>query len=188
MKKDSLEEFIITNKEEFDVYTPDEKLWAKIRNKDKEKIRTIPLWLKTVYRIAAAALIFIASYAFHEYRDLKSDKIAFSQQEDELYHLIPELRETESFYNNKVNLKMEELQPFLKKLPELNSELQYDMNELDSVYSSLKNDLKENIANDQVLEAMIDNYRLKIEILEDLLIEATKEQSINKNETKNYNI
>lgn len=188
MKKDTLEKFIIANKEEFDVYSPDEKLWNNIRNKNTKKTRIIPLWLKTAYRISAVIIIFIASYVFHEYRELKSHERAFASHEEELYQLIPELKETESFYNNKVNLKMDELQPFLKNLPGLKSELQYDMNELDSVYSSLKKDLKENISNDQVLEAMIDNYRLKIEILEDLLKEANKEKTISKNETNKYHI
>ena len=39
--------------------------------------------------------------------------------------------------------------------------------ELDSVYISLKSDLKDNIANHEVIEAMIQNYRLRISILEE---------------------
>jgi hypothetical protein len=43
------------------------------------------------------------------------------------------------------------------------------MSELDSVYIDLKADLKDNMANQEVIEAIIENYRMKISILEDLL-------------------
>ena len=44
-----------------------------------------------------------------------------------------------------------------------------DMEELDEVYNELKEDLKDNASNPEVIEAMILNYRVKLEILEDLL-------------------
>ena len=49
-------------------------------------------------------------------------------------------------------------------LAEINDELSV----LDSVYNGLRSDLADNIANDEVVEAMIQNYRLKLKILEDL--------------------
>jgi hypothetical protein len=47
--------------------------------------------------------------------------------------------------------------------------LHADLEELDEVYLELKEDLKDNVANPEVIEAMILNYRVKLEILEDLL-------------------
>ena len=41
--------------------------------------------------------------------------------------------------------------------------------ELDTVYRSLNNDLKENIDNREVLEAMILNYRMRLEILQSIM-------------------
>ena len=55
--------------------------------------------------------------------------------------------------------------------PSLQEELNFDMTELDRVYIELKDDLKDNMANQEVVEAIIENYRLKISILEDLLTE-----------------
>jgi len=43
------------------------------------------------------------------------------------------------------------------------------MDELDEVYEELKEDLKDNASNPEVIEAMILNYRVKLEVLEDLL-------------------
>ena len=47
--------------------------------------------------------------------------------------------------------------------------LRVDMEELDQAYEELKEDLKDNVANPAVIEAMILNYSVKLEILEDLL-------------------
>ena len=61
-----------------------------------------------------------------------------------------------------------------------------DLSELDSIYSSLKKDLRENIDNEQVLEAMIQNYRMKLKILEDLLLDISPNKTQEKDEK--YNI
>ena len=42
--------------------------------------------------------------------------------------------------------------------------------DLDQVYNDLKEDLKDNAANEEVIEAMIQNYRLKLDILEEMLV------------------
>jgi hypothetical protein len=84
---------------------------------------------------------------------------------------IPGLHEAEAYYTNLVNQKLNELKPIMDNCPSLQEELNFDMSELDSVYSELKADLKDNMANQEVVEAIIENYRLKISILEDLLKE-----------------
>ena len=42
---------------------------------------------------------------------------------------------------------------------------------MDSDYSSLKKDLKDNADNQEVIDAMIDYYRLKLKMLEQILEE-----------------
>jgi len=44
-------------------------------------------------------------------------------------------------------------------------------------YEAIKNDLKDNVANDQIIEAMIQNYRLKLRILEELQSEIKQEKN-----------
>ncbi|MGD2034222.1 MAG: hypothetical protein PVF73_04140, partial [Bacteroidales bacterium] len=61
----------------------------------------------------------------------------------------------------------------------LEEELQTDLSELDSIYEGLKDDLKDNIANHEVIEAMIQNYRLRIAILEDMLLFLDQEDEEN---------
>ena len=54
-----------------------------------------------------------------------------------------------------------------------------DMEELDEVYVELKEDLKDNASNPEVIEAMILNYRVKLEILEDLLNQLKQKENQN---------
>jgi len=68
-----------------------------------------------------------------------------------------------------VSQRYDELKPFLVSDPAAEEMLHMDMAELDEVYSQLKEDLKDNASNPEVIEAMILNYRVKLEILEDLL-------------------
>jgi len=107
------------------------------------------------------------------------------RQEKKLQNLeIPELREAEIYYTNMVDNRLEELTPLIQQDPELQNELNNDLSELDSLYTELQKDLVDNIANDEVVEAMIQNYRLKLEILEDLL-EKLQETSKNEENEKN---
>ena len=66
--------------------------------------------------------------------------------------------------------------------------LQQDLSELDSIYHELQMDLRDNIANDEVVEAMIQNYILKIQILEDLLKYMDETSNINNNENGAFEI
>ena len=96
---------------------------------------------------------------------------------------IPELREAEIYYTSLLNDKISQIEPLLEQNPELGESLQHDLSELDSIYGELQNDLRDNIANDEVVEAMIQNYILKIQILEDLL-EYMDESSKNNEDEK----
>jgi hypothetical protein len=81
----------------------------------------------------------------------------------------PDLKETEIYYNNLVHNLYSEATPLLTGYPDLEKELLSDMSQLDSICTDIKKDLKDNVANQEVIEALINNYRIKIHILEDML-------------------
>jgi hypothetical protein len=168
---DRFEKFIADNRDEFDFREPDPRIWIKIEKRFGTKKK--PGWRLILQRAALVAVIFSASYAvnelIHRYRgnEFRSQDSRNSGTEA----TIPGLKETEAYYAGLVNQKLDELKPIIANCPSLEEELNFDMTELDSVYADLKNDLKDNMANQAVIEAIIDNYRLKISILEDLLSE-----------------
>lgn len=77
--------------------------------------------------------------------------------------------EAEAFYAQEVSGKLAEIQKCYQVYPELKTEIEGDLNELESMYLSLKNDLKENISNKEVIEAMIENNRNRMKLVDDVL-------------------
>jgi hypothetical protein len=166
--KDRLEQFISENKNQFDLYEPDEKLWAGIEPGLSQK-KTIRIgWKGVMWRAAAVLIIFAASFLVQEIMHQRQSLIT-NKTDDKILNEIPELQEAEIYYTSLLNDKIEQIEPLISENPELGEFLQQDLSELDSIYDELQKDLRDNIANDEVVEAMIQNYILKIQILEDLL-------------------
>lgn len=169
MKEDKLEKFLRTNRDQFDVYDPDPGVWKKIRPTVKISESRPVDWRPILWRAAAVGIIFILSV-------LVSDLVF---QDNGFFNRltggagkeirIPELQEAEIYYTAKLSTKYQEISNYLEENPELENELIRDFTALDSIYSELKKDLKDNISNREVVEALIQNYRIKLTILEDLL-------------------
>jgi hypothetical protein len=179
--RDKFEDFICDHGAEFDFHEPDPKLWKGIEKEIAHK--KVVKWRFYLTRAAVVALIFGASIIVQQLW-LKKD-IGASQKMKSASVEIPELKEAEVYYSGLISEKMKEVKPLLTKNPSLEKELNTDLTELDSIYSGLKTDLKDNIANNEVIEAMIQNYRLRISILEDMLTYLKSENendSINKTE------
>jgi len=174
--RDKLEQFIGENRDAFDSFSGQdaEKVWGKIMKNRRQKTgKRVYLWYLS--RAAGILLIFGLSYMFHDFIDQGKESRLAEQKLNDIYQQVPELKEAENYYSNLVSSKMEEIKPFLANNPGIGEVITIDMMELDSVYVSLKNDLKDNVANDQIIEAMIQNYRLKLSILEELQAELKKE-------------
>lgn len=166
MKKDKLEQYIAENRDQFDLYEPGDGIWNSIERNIRKKGKHID-WKTIFWRAAVIIIIFAASFLIQEY--LHRNELVTGRKERNLKNVeIPELQEAEMYYANRVDEKIREIEPLLTKQPELGNELRDDLAELDSIYAQLRKDLKDNIANDAVVEAMIQNYRLKLQILEDL--------------------
>jgi hypothetical protein len=83
--------------------------------------------------------------------------------------MVRELIEAEAYYTSLINMKKEEVFRLTSNSPDIQLEINTEMVELDKVFEELKEDLKDNAANEEVIEAMIQNYRVKLDILEEML-------------------
>ena len=175
---DRLEDFVKQHREQFDLREPDPSLWLKIDTgsgaKGKAGGRTVRMerrpmrWLRIA---AAVAMIFAGSTAGIYF--LSGNRVE-AERSSALYQ---EIMETEQYYSRMVSERYSELQPFLVSNPAAGEMLSADMEELDEVYRELKEDLKDNASNPEVIEAMILNYRVKLEILEDLLVQLKEKEN-----------
>jgi hypothetical protein len=163
--KDRFEEFVRGHSQEFDMHEPDAAMWNKIVEKIEPK-KTIR-W--RYYLSRAAVILVLIGASLIGQRIWIGHGHGIRQKSADVELNIPELNEAEMYYTGMINAKLAEMKPLLNEHPSLEKEMNSDLSELDSVYKSLKNDLKDDVANQEVIEAMIQNYRLRISILEDML-------------------
>jgi hypothetical protein len=175
--KDRLEEFVRGHRQDFDTIEPGEALWKNIEKQiDKGKRIKLRFYLS---RAAAVAAIFALSFMTQQYLQKSRNKAPE----------IPELKEAEMYYSGLIDAKLQEIKPLLLEYPDVEKDMKSDLFELDSVYKGLKNDLKDNVANHEVIEAMIENYRMRINLLEEMLQFLEKNDNENKNDkTPNYEL
>lgn len=165
MKQDRLESFVSENRHEFDRLEPSDKTWEAISKRLEEqasKPRTF-VWLKVAAVVAVALLS--ATLVYQQRFSERRQEVKALQADPELRELI----EAEAYYSHEVNDKMSEIQKCYKIHPELKAEVESDLNELEKMYLSLKSDLRENISNKEVIEAMIENNRVRLKLVDDVL-------------------
>ena len=179
---DRLEDFVKQQREQFDLREPDPSIWLKINpaNVPVARARKSMRWL----RVAAAVAMIVAGSTAGIYF-LTGQKADTDQFASELYQ---EIRETEQYYSQMVSQRYDELKPFLMENPGAEEMLNADMEELDEVYLELKEDLKDNVANPEVIEAMILNYRVKLEVLEDLLNQLKEKENQDYESDESYSL
>jgi hypothetical protein len=181
---DKLEEYIKKNREDLDKYSPASGVWRNIRKSMMNRKTSVRQWFSIA---AMVAVIFGTSIAFIKMGYFRSHTgITKSIDANELKE-SPQLKETEIYYNNLVNSLYHEATPMLTVNPEIKKELSTDMAHLDSICSEIRKDLKDNVANQEVVEALIQNYRIKIRLLEDMLAILKANENIPEKK-KNYEL
>lgn len=163
--KDELKKYIQANKNKFDDHSIDEveklKLWGKISEQLPETAKkVIPLWKKSSFRVAAAVvLLFGCLFAFYTTNQDKGEYDMVSEEFRQIDTHYKSLVENQiQMVKNSTNLSKEEQDDFLNYIDELDQE-----------YIKLKKELKQGVNNQIIIEAIINNYRKKIQIMEDLL-------------------
>ncbi len=190
MKNDRLEQFIAENRDAFDDMEPGVKVWSEIK---KQGGRTISnnRWRTFGIRAAAVIVIFISSYYFHDFMQrYRSNRevIASDRDANDSKDIYRELQEAKYYYTSQI----EETKSVVFDLINDNADLKNDINsellDLDKVLAELKSDLKDNVDNEQVVAAMIQNYRLKLNILKDILNHLNRTDENRDDKTTSVNI
>jgi hypothetical protein len=158
---DKLEKQIIENREALDRYNPDPGIWKQIQ---KDQSRERSLKYKKLSGWAALILVLITSSMI-----FLSQQNAGILSPDNSNNANDRLIETEIYYTSKVNSLIEEASPILTGYPLINRDLMDEIDNLDKLYLDIKRDLKDNVSNDEVIEALIRNYKAKIQILQEMM-------------------
>lgn len=171
---DKLEKFITDHRTEFDAELPDQGLWQKLEADlpvQKKNILPPLLW-----RAAAILLVFAAGWSIHALLNPEQELPATADAEQQVSPQIMELAEAETYYTSMIQSRRQEVEAYLQDNPDLLFELREEFRSLDSAYAQLKIDLSTNLAQEQIIEAMIQNHRIKIDILNELLTQLKSEE------------
>lgn len=169
--KDELKAYTSKHEGAFDDYDLDEvdklRLWSGIVSKmpetpqiQEETIEVIPLWKKPAVKVAASIIVLLGCTLFFFMSNNVNTEVQIAN--DELYEIDNHYK---LMVSNQVNL--------IKNNTHLSKEDQDDflslLDDLDNEYNVLKKELKLGINNEKIIEAIINNYRKKIKLMEDLL-------------------
>lgn len=161
-----LEDFMREHRDEFDSMLPPLKGWEQIEAKldagKKGKIRKINFWKLSASVAAVLVLAFISTFMINT---SETHRKYANVSDPELRELL----ETEYYYAKEVSYQMKAIDKCYEIYPELKNDIQNDLDELSDMYRELEKDLNENIYNREVIEAMIQNNRLKLETVNRVL-------------------
>lgn len=161
---DKFEKYIKQNRSKFDEHQADtSKMWRAISSElDKPKTKIIPLWRSSVFNIAASIVLVFGIVSVINLNVgigiSPTDNIASK-----------ELQGIDMYYQKMVQTQVKLVQNNTSLSKKDKEEFLNFMDELDEEYKILKFDLGDNIDNELVLEAIVNNYKKRIELIENLL-------------------
>ena len=150
--QDNFKQHIDKNIDEFDHSFDLNKGWSEFAKKRVPKSR------RWVWSVAASFALLIGVFGAY-----------FIIQTEEPRQLS-EWDEVELFYQAQIN----DMTQLVRNITDDESIL-YDLDEMDRAFAEVKEDLQDDAANEEVIEAMMNHYRLKLEILEMMLDEISEE-------------
>ncbi len=160
-----LEKFIEDNRGDFDDNIPSGKVWENVEAAlaiKKEKRSRLAPFLK--WSIAASVLLAIGAgiYFLVTKSNSAENKIAATEiKNDMISDAPPEMNQ----FAILIAMKQEELKTLGKEQPQLYQQFTTDINQLDSSYKALKNQLSVTPNREMLLEAMIQNLQLQLNVL-----------------------
>lgn len=99
----------------------------------------------------------------------------------------PQYREVENYYIHQVNQMEGELLDASKFSPEQKQTLETEMENMDSVYVSLQKELKANPNDQRIINAMIEHYQTKVDVMNFIIDQLRNVNSENLNTEENEN-
>lgn len=160
-----LEKFIQTNREAFEMEPFDghfERFSAKmVKASGPKKVAFFPGWLKVA--VIMVLVVVTSIWTYDTFFVTKQMGLALGE-------VSPEYREVEQFYLRQVNQKFNEFNKsglFVDSVQQ--TMIMKELNEMDSIYNSMKMDLKSSPEDERVINAMIEHYQLKLDIMNHIM-------------------
>lgn len=170
MKKDSIDKLFENMEGQLDTYEPSVghqmKFLEKLQQHNKQNnVVTLDSkkrnWLKPL-AIAASITLVIG---------LATTNFMFTNNEEaDLASISPQLQETQNFFTSAIEIQLEEIDNIsTQETKELVADVMNQLEKIESDYETLKKDLVRSGNDKRVISAMIDNFKKRATLLEEVL-------------------
>jgi len=181
MNDDKLEQFVRNHSKDFNSLEPPVMAWDAIEKElPQPRVNSLRKLWPAMWKVAAAILIFTSAWLINDYMDSQQRYTAGTSKSQSKEIVLPELQDAEAYYTSQINSKQAELAAYAKQNPEIIEDLKKEFLEMDKTKAELKKDLSESNADEKVIEAIILSYRVKLEILDQMLTELRKSKTESK--------
>lgn len=161
---DELKKLIAENRGMFDSAEPSEghiDRFSEILNQqNNQKIKKVSFTWTTMLKVASVAILVVLSGLYVTERILELVPEASYSQTN------PEFSETQQYYIQQVNLRVGEIEQMDKVMTsEQRQLLTEEMTNMDNMYKKLQNDLNAMPNDPRIMQAMLQHYQMKMDIL-----------------------
>ena len=163
MQPDNLESFIKQNRAEFDIKTPEAEIWNRIEKQmDGRSVRKLKV-RRSLSMAAGIAALLSAGFLLGNY---SSGLSVQNDSQARVEEIVPELPKLEKFYDQEFQRKYQQLVSY-----DYDNGVNDDLAEIDQAMSELKLELLNapKGLEKEILQNLIDSYKMKIKILERVL-------------------
>jgi len=188
-ERDNIEELILNNLKELNDNEPMdghfERFQAKLNRQNKKKTFTFSL----VWKVAAAVVfVFLAVNQANIYfsPDKQNENLAFNNSEFTLASVSPEYKEVEFYYTNAISVGLNQWNNLKTDgfISETEQEtMKGELAEFEERFKTLQTDLAANPNDERVINAMLEYYQAKLEIINMIV---NKLQEVKQQKNKNH--
>jgi len=184
MKMKNIEDILRENRNLFDDREPAEGHFERFEWKLERRLHSqarrrsiVPYLLKAA---VVTVLITLSSlWVWDNFIRTGKDRMALGD-------VSPEYREVENYYVRQVKSMEDELGTYyLSDNPEQKKMLEQEIKSMDSVYVQLQKDLKANPNDERIINAMIEHYQAKVEVLSYIINQLKSIRNQNQKPQKN---
>jgi len=176
---------IINNRQEFDHAEPGnghfERFAEKLRRANIGKRFSIPYYLKIAVVLILVSISSILIYEYIKPANQNTYEYTFGK-------ISPEYREVEDFFIHTINTRYETLENLNIGDAEQKEMIKKELKEMDKILESLFRELNNEPNNEKLINAMIQHYQMKLEIMNSIIGQLKEIKQItsknNKNEEK----
>ena len=188
--KDNIEEIILNNLKELNDFEPKEGHFERFQEKLNTQKKKRKITFNVVWKVAAAVIfVLLAVNQANIYFSSENENSFLTKNNSEfsLASVSPEYQEVEFYYTNAINVGLDQwnsLQADGFVSEEEQDLLDSELGEFEERFKTLQADLAANPNDERVINAMLEYYRTKLNIINMIVekLEEVKQQKINNHE------